>query len=246
MSLRVHDVYGNNAVIACPACGKPYLVTDWNEAKRGARPCPHCHAKNGIRFADAKKAFTEARSGLPKLERTTRLLFNKDWEGQGVMCQFTAPDSTVYRYHHDDLLRALVANGSNLKNTRSWLEGGLYHFPRLSALHQRLLEPYRIGQESLSERQKVGLVLRYLNKRKQRCTYGAFADAIGVNVKKVAGLLGERRPEASWVVNRETLKPTGYEPEQEHPDLYKNDEVITSARALVEAIPELQGFESDV
>jgi len=76
--------------------------------------------------------------------------------------------------------------------------------------------------------------------------YWGFADSIRLHVKSIVGLLGEPRPKATWVANRETFKPTGYEPKHEHPDLYRNDEVITLGRTLVDAIPELQVFESDV
>jgi uncharacterized protein (DUF983 family) len=36
---RLLDKFGNNAVLACPACEKPYLTT--GILKKG-RPCPHC------------------------------------------------------------------------------------------------------------------------------------------------------------------------------------------------------------
>lgn len=236
MSLTVYDIYGNNAAIECPNCGNPHIITSWNEEKRGARPCPHCNERHGIRFDAARDAHAQANAATPKIERTTRLLFKTNWEEQGVMCQFTAEDGSIYRYHHDDLLRAIVAHGSNLKNTRSWLDRGLYHFPRLSKKQKKLLEPYRIGKEALNERQKSGVILQYLNDNNIRCTYGAMADAIGVNVMKIGGLLGEHRPAASWVVNSVTLKPTGYEPENEHPDLYSQDRVITSGTELMKVV----------
>ena len=44
-------------------------------------------------------------------------------------------------------------------------------------------------------------ILSYLNAVHVRCTYGAVGEAMGVPAQSVGGLLGERRKEASWVVN---------------------------------------------
>lgn len=231
----VPDIYGNNALVVCPACEKPYIVTAWQEDKRGARACPHCNSQNGVRFADAKRVYDESRAGVPKVEHTTRLLFNKQWVGQGVMCEFTAEDGVVYRYHHDDLLNALVEFGSNLKNTKSWQERGLYHFPRLSEAQKRLLEPYQIGSKTISPKtlpKLLNRVLKSLNTHKIRATYGAVADILEVHPMKVGGLLGERRPEASWVVSKTTGQPSGYGVEDCHPGLYENPRVLESGMEL--------------
>jgi hypothetical protein len=54
---HIIDGKGNNAVVACPACKKPYLVPgQWNWKK--PRPCPHCGQSEAIcdkRGADAYK-----------------------------------------------------------------------------------------------------------------------------------------------------------------------------------------------
>lgn len=42
---RLIDKYGNNAVFACPSCGKPYLAT--GILKKG-RLCPHCGQSRGF------------------------------------------------------------------------------------------------------------------------------------------------------------------------------------------------------
>lgn len=62
-------------------------------------------------------------------------------------------------------------------------------------------------------------ILSVLNRERVRATYGAVADVIGVSPRSLSRLLGERRPEASWVVAKRTLRPTGYADAQIHPDV---------------------------
>ncbi len=54
-----------------------------------------------------------------------------------------------------------------------------------------------------------------------RCTYGAVGDVLEPRIiaRGVGRLLGESRPETSWIVNGRTRMPTGYAPEDIHPDL---------------------------
>jgi hypothetical protein len=79
---------------------------------------------------------------------------------------------------------------------------------------------------------KVNKILDYLNQVKTRCTYGAVADVLGINSQSVGQKLGERRPEASWVVNSQTGDPTDYTDDEKHPELYRTDRVIRSAEVL--------------
>ena len=80
--------------------------------------------------------------------------------------------------------------------------------------------------------EKVYKILDYLNKIKTRCTYGAVAEVLGVNSRSVGQILGERRPEASWVVNSKTGDPTDYLDSEKHPELYRTDFIIKSADVL--------------
>lgn len=73
---------------------------------------------------------------------------------------------------------------------------------------------------------KVGSIIKYLNEKKVRCTYGAIAGVLGIQTRNVSRYLGKRRPEVSWVVNSRTGEPTGYTPEETHPELYSNSAVI--------------------
>jgi hypothetical protein len=80
--------------------------------------------------------------------------------------------------------------------------------------------------------EKIKLIVAYLNKVKTRCTYGAVAEILGIKSQAVGLHLGERRPEASWIVNAKTKDPTDYLESEKHPELYRTDRVITSAEVL--------------
>src|SRR5262249_2632087 len=54
-------------------------------------------------------------------------------------------------------------------------------------------------------------ILQCLNDERIRATYKAVSKVLGVPARSVGGLLGDRRPEASWVVNETSELPTGYE-----------------------------------
>ena len=77
-------------------------------------------------------------------------------------------------------------------------------------------------------------ILAYLNDACVRCTYKAVGEAIGgVPPQCVAPCyLGKRRPEASWVVRADTGQPTGYNPDQKHPRIEENRDIIRSGDEL--------------
>ncbi|MDA9049971.1 hypothetical protein OAD22_03925 [Pseudomonadales bacterium] len=79
---------------------------------------------------------------------------------------------------------------------------------------------------------KVDKILVYLNKVTTRCTYGAVAKVLGINARSVSQLLGEHRPEASWVVSATSGDPTDYLDSEKHPELYRTTRIITSAEVL--------------
>jgi len=79
-------------------------------------------------------------------------------------------------------------------------------------------------------------IIALLNHRKQRATYGAVASYLSINTMFLCGQLGQRRPEVSWIVNRDNWEPTGYTENQKHPDLKKKPNVITSEQELHEFI----------
>ena len=78
----------------------------------------------------------------------------------------------------------------------------------------------------------VGDIMSRLNAERRRCTYGAAAGVLGIAPAEVGPLLGERRPESSWVVSAKTGRPVGYSPEQVHPDLERRPDVIGDPEEL--------------
>lgn len=77
------------------------------------------------------------------------------------------------------------------------------------------------------------LILAYLNRARVRCTYEAAAKVMEVNILSVGRLLGDRRPEASWVVNKGTGEPKGYAEHDKHPELYCRSHVIKTGEELL-------------
>lgn len=80
----------------------------------------------------------------------------------------------------------------------------------------------------------IGKILKCLNQHRIRATYGAVAEVLGVIPIAVGKSLGDKRPVASWVVSSATGKPSGYAPQDCHPDLYANERILTSGDALRE------------
>ena len=84
-------------------------------------------------------------------------------------------------------------------------------------------------------------ILDYLNEAQIRCTYHAFGELTGTPAQSVAKQhLGERRPEASWVVSGDTGEPTGYSRGDMHPNLLKNAVIIRTGEELSRSIREFQ------
>src|SRR5688572_26147865 len=78
----------------------------------------------------------------------------------------------------------------------------------------------------------------FLNGKQLRATYGAVADCIGVIPQSMGELLGDWRPEASWVVSADDWRPTGYSESEMHEDLFRSKAVITTCPELIDAIVE--------
>ena len=78
----------------------------------------------------------------------------------------------------------------------------------------------------------VRKILAKLDKCKTRMTYSAVACLLDVQPQGVGKWLGERRPEASWVVRKKDGRPSGYETGQCHPCLYCKRHVIKSCCKL--------------
>ena len=81
--------------------------------------------------------------------------------------------------------------------------------------------------------EKVDAVLQLLDDAQLRCTYNALAEYCDTNMGVIIQCLGERRPIVSWIVNKDSFKPSYYSVDQEHPCLYRHDRVITTSNELV-------------
>ena len=74
-------------------------------------------------------------------------------------------------------------------------------------------------------------ILYALQERRQRATYGAVAEVVGLPALFL--MRGRPRdPIHSWVVNARTGLPTGYTDDATHPDLLAHDRVVHDADAL--------------
>jgi hypothetical protein len=74
-------------------------------------------------------------------------------------------------------------------------------------------------------------ILDALDKGHQRATYGAVAGILGKSPRTLMhGCDRDRRH--SWIVNRKNGEPTGYTPEQLHPDLRERPEVFETKEEL--------------
>lgn len=74
-------------------------------------------------------------------------------------------------------------------------------------------------------------ILDTLAARRQRATYGAVAGVVGTTPRAL--MTGKPRdPRHSWIVNRSSGQPTGYEPDQMDPELDACAEVLRSPETL--------------
>ena len=78
----------------------------------------------------------------------------------------------------------------------------------------------------------INEILDYLCTTETRCTYMAVAEVLRIIPRSVGRYLGQKRPEASWVVNGRTKEPTGYADNQKHPRLHKHNVIIRSGEEL--------------
>ena len=79
--------------------------------------------------------------------------------------------------------------------------------------------------------QKLDEILDALHRGRQRATYGAVAVVVDRPRKFLMG--GRPRDHRhSWIVNKETGLPTGYGPDDMHPELLSNGRVLSQSRAL--------------
>ena len=77
-----------------------------------------------------------------KVQLKGRLYFSKIYENKEIYIAF--PDNgSWYLYPHDEVL-SLILKKKNVGSTQSWIENGIYHFPKMSSDIQELMAEYRL------------------------------------------------------------------------------------------------------
>jgi hypothetical protein len=77
----------------------------------------------------------------------------------------------------------------------------------------------------------VDSILEQLGRFRQRATYGAVAGVVDTAPRSL--MIGRERDQKScWIVSRQTSLPTGYTPEQTHPEIGARDRVLSSPEEL--------------
>lgn len=74
-------------------------------------------------------------------------------------------------------------------------------------------------------------IVDQLDRYHVRATYGAVANLLGRPATFLMSNL-ERQPRYSWIVNGDTLLPSGYEASQRHAHLEENKMVLRTERRL--------------
>lgn len=80
--------------------------------------------------------------------------------------------------------------------------------------------------------QSIDSIIDQLDRFRQRATYGAVAAVLNRPPRNL--MSGRARSQReSWIVSRNDGMPTGYQPEQVHPDIKSRDQILRSADELV-------------
>lgn len=77
----------------------------------------------------------------------------------------------------------------------------------------------------------VDSILDQLDHFRQRATYGAVAGVVDSSPRSLMSGR-ERDQRSSWIVSRKDGLPTGYEPDQTHPDIQARDQILGNPEAL--------------
>ena len=79
-----------------------------------------------------------------KIQLKGRLTFDKKYKGKDIYVAFPNQDGFCI-YPHDDLLEKFL---NRFNKTKSWQEGGMYSFNKLSKADEKLLLKYFLNYES--------------------------------------------------------------------------------------------------
>ena len=77
----------------------------------------------------------------------------------------------------------------------------------------------------------IDSIVEQLDRFRQRATYGAVAAVLGRSPRNL--MSGRSRSQRdSWIVSNKDGLPTGYEPDQVHPDIKSREHILRSAGEL--------------
>jgi hypothetical protein len=77
----------------------------------------------------------------------------------------------------------------------------------------------------------IDSIIDQLDRFRQRATYGAVAAVLNRAPRNL--MSGRSRSQReSWIVSRNDGMPTGYQPEQVHPDIKSRERILNSAKEL--------------
>ena len=80
--------------------------------------------------------------------------------------------------------------------------------------------------------QSIDSIIDQLDRYRQRATYGAVAAVLNRPPRNL--MSGRARSQReSWIVSRNDGMPTGYQPDQVHPEIKSRDQILKSGPELV-------------
>jgi hypothetical protein len=77
----------------------------------------------------------------------------------------------------------------------------------------------------------IDSIVDQLDRFRQRATYGAVAAVVNRSPRNLMDKRS-RSQRDSWVVSRQSGMPTGYEPEQLHPEITSRETILSTREAL--------------
>lgn len=79
-----------------------------------------------------------------KVQTKTRLTFDQKYLGNDLYIFFEDKESQMYFLYPHDILLYRLSILANFKNTSSWKDKGIYHWPRLSNIQKLELFNYKL------------------------------------------------------------------------------------------------------
>jgi len=153
------------------------------------------------------------RQGYEDIESLISSVSPKLWVNHGVL---TAAELSS--------LRASGLDVTNFTDVVALTESSIARALRTIAEHHPTSS---IWVESVVHRYDLDRIVSVLDRYMQRATYGAVAGLLGVHPRSL--MQGRDRSFVnSWVVSADSHLPTGYAPEEMHPRLAANPEILST------------------